>query len=85
MEELSQLAAHQEWGSTRGRTASSSGSSSSSEEGGGRVVGMAANVARAADMAALADFAVEQLGGIDIWVNNAGRCRGSWTARWVGW
>lgn len=34
---------------------------------GARVVGLACNVAKASDVAALADYAVEQLGGVDMW------------------
>lgn len=32
-----------------------------------RAVGVACNVAKASDVAALADYAVEQLGGVDLW------------------
>lgn len=36
------------------------------------VHGIGANVARHADVAALADFARDQLGSVDLWINNAG-------------
>lgn len=37
-----------------------------------KVRGIPANVAKAKEVAALADFAVQELGSVDIWVNNAG-------------
>lgn len=37
-----------------------------------KVGGMACNVARPAEVARFADFAAEALGGVDLWVNNAG-------------
>jgi chlorophyll(ide) b reductase len=40
--------------------------------GGGTVKGIAANVAKPADVAQLGRFAVQQFGGIDLWINNAG-------------
>lgn len=40
--------------------------------GAARVVGFAADVAVAADVDALSSFAVAQLGGVDVWLNNAG-------------
>jgi hypothetical protein len=40
--------------------------------GGGTVKGTAANVAKPADVAQLGRFAVQQFGGIDLWINNAG-------------
>lgn len=42
------------------------------DQHGTRVAGAAVDVADAASVAALADLAVDELGGIDIWVNNAG-------------
>ncbi len=39
---------------------------------GGRVVGRAADVAAPADVAAFADAAAAGLGGLDLWINNAG-------------
>ena len=42
------------------------------QHGAARVVGFAADVAVAADVEALASYAVEQLGGVDAWINNAG-------------
>ena len=39
---------------------------------GGRVLGTHLDVADADSIVAAADFAVERLGGLDIWVNNAG-------------
>eukprot|EP00887_Chlorella_sp_A99_P005832 scaffold1.g5832.t1 len=68
VEELSSLAS-QSSATTSGYTTDESGGAAN---GGRRVVGRAGNVARATDMAALADFAVEQLGSVDIWINNAG-------------
>jgi chlorophyll(ide) b reductase len=47
--------------------AATTGSSSSI-----KVCGLSANVARAKEIAAFADFAVEELGSVDIWINNAG-------------
>ncbi|KAL4855752.1 Chlorophyll(ide) b reductase [Chlorella vulgaris] len=40
--------------------------------GSSKVHGTTCNVARPEDVAALADFAKEQLGTIDLWINNAG-------------
>jgi NAD(P)-dependent dehydrogenase (short-subunit alcohol dehydrogenase family) len=34
--------------------------------------GLPVNMGLASDVAALADFAAEQLGSVDIWINNAG-------------
>jgi 3-oxoacyl-[acyl-carrier protein] reductase len=39
---------------------------------GAKVAALAADVARPEEMEALANFAVERFGGLDIWVNNAG-------------
>jgi NAD(P)-dependent dehydrogenase (short-subunit alcohol dehydrogenase family) len=39
---------------------------------GGTVAGMPCDVSSQADLRALFDFALERLGGIDMWVNNAG-------------
>ena len=36
---------------------------------GGRVVGLPCNVARPAEVAALADFAKSELGRLDLWIN----------------
>ena len=36
------------------------------------MVGLAANVARAGEVAAVADCARDALGGCDLWINNAG-------------
>ncbi|CAI7771552.1 unnamed protein product [Closterium sp. NIES-54] len=38
-----------------------------------RVWGIRCDVANAEDLARLAGFAVEQMGGVDIWINNAGQ------------
>ncbi|CAI5481884.1 unnamed protein product [Closterium sp. Yama58-4] len=38
-----------------------------------RVWGIRCDVANAEDLASLAEFAVEQMGGVDIWINNAGQ------------
>ncbi|CAI5993778.1 unnamed protein product [Closterium sp. NIES-65] len=38
-----------------------------------RVWGIRCDVANAEDLASLAGFAVEQMGGVDIWINNAGQ------------
>lgn len=43
-----------------------------STRGGAAVYGMGCNVARPAEVAAFADFAKEQLGTVDMWINNAG-------------
>ncbi|KAI5066814.1 hypothetical protein GOP47_0017342 [Adiantum capillus-veneris] len=43
---------------------------------GSRVIGMACDVSKVADVRALADFAAAKLGSIDIWVNNAGVSKG---------
>lgn len=40
-----------------------------------KAIGVAANVTKKADMTALANAAVEKLGRLDIWVNNAGVLR----------
>ncbi len=37
-----------------------------------KVCGLAANVAKGKEIAAFADFAVQELGSVDIWINNAG-------------
>jgi NAD(P)-dependent dehydrogenase (short-subunit alcohol dehydrogenase family) len=42
------------------------------KHGAARVCGFAADVAAAADVDALASFAVAQMGGVDVWINNAG-------------
>jgi chlorophyll(ide) b reductase len=34
--------------------------------------GKSCNVAKGADVAALADYAADQLGRVDLWINNAG-------------
>ena len=39
---------------------------------GGTVTGVAANVAKPADVCKLAGFAQQNFGSIDIWINNAG-------------
>ncbi|GAB4813022.1 hypothetical protein N2152v2_000068 [Parachlorella kessleri] len=44
----------------------------SSGRSGVKVAGLPCNVARPADVAALADFAAEELGHVDLWINNAG-------------
>jgi NAD(P)-dependent dehydrogenase (short-subunit alcohol dehydrogenase family) len=41
-------------------------------EGGGRAIGCALDVSDTASLAAAADLAVAELGGLEIWVNNAG-------------
>ena len=41
-------------------------------EGTGKVCACAGDISRAADIQKLVDFTVEQCGGIDIWINNAG-------------
>jgi len=38
----------------------------------GSVIGLACDVSQGADVETLADFAVEHLGSLDIWINNAG-------------
>src|SRR4051794_22133488 len=43
------------------------------ERGAARVVTVAADVTRRADMQRIADTAIAELGGFDVWVNNAGR------------
>lgn len=40
--------------------------------GAGRVAGLACNVSKGSDVTALADFATQRFGQVDIWVNNAG-------------
>jgi len=44
----------------------------STEFGADRVTGLACNVSKGADVAALADTAVSRFGKVDIWINNAG-------------
>lgn len=44
----------------------------------GSVFGRAGNVSEHAQQQALWDFAVEQLGSVDIWINNAGLARTIW-------
>ena len=39
---------------------------------GGQAAGMAVNVSRLEELSALADFAIQTFGRLDIWVNNAG-------------
>ena len=41
-------------------------------EGGGEILGFRGSVASAADLQALADFAAEHFGTVEIWINNAG-------------
>lgn len=40
--------------------------------GSGNVKGTAANVAKPTDVSQLANYAVQQFGSIDLWINNAG-------------
>lgn len=58
VEELRALAATQQRGGSGGASPA--------------VHGVGANVARPVDVAALADFARDQLGSVDLWINNAG-------------
>lgn len=51
------------------------------EHGDGRVHGTACDVSSPADMQRFGDLAAERLGGVDLWLNNAGEGgRGCWFA-----
>lgn len=50
----------------------------------GAVKGTAANVAKPADVAQLAKFAVQQFSGIDLWINNAGSNAYRWADAYHG-
>jgi NAD(P)-dependent dehydrogenase (short-subunit alcohol dehydrogenase family) len=60
VEELAQLSGQQQ--QQRG------GSSSGAPAGGGLVRGIGCNMARPAEVAALADYAQEELGTVDLWI-----------------
>jgi NAD(P)-dependent dehydrogenase (short-subunit alcohol dehydrogenase family) len=49
------------------------------QECSGRVAGITCDVQQREQQQALWDFAVEQFGGVDIWINNAGLARTAWT------
>lgn len=60
---------------TEGIVMSKSGTSVSSKRE-GKVIGMPCDVSKVEDVKMLADFAVHELGSIDIWINNAGMNKG---------
>lgn len=57
-------------------TNSHGGTSETSMDKGAKVVGMACDVSKVYDVQRLAEFAVDELGSIDIWINNAGVNKG---------